>query len=366
MHGGSLRGCSHIVAVPTHLQWLCCLRRTSLWRSTAVTSSSRYKLRGSSLFASFRITDLALSLAAGNATTWKLAPSAPLCSIAVIKIVAEVLKRNGMRGAVAGLVLGWRAVGGYVDGSFDVDVVSSTCSEAVGRGMSKTVQGCFGKVLLELGGNNAAVVMPSADLNIVLPAVLLGPIGTAGQHCTIMTGGAPYSDLASPLSRSCTGLSQGLSSDLWTGDVRNVEKWAGPAGSDAEIVIVNLCVYHMSSTASVIAVTGCAVPYLVTAVLGKLCKPAPVQHSPSLSIRMVTQAVWSMDSSAPVLTVGVFDEREQPIEWSNSLSQGLSSDLWTGDVRNVEKWAGPAGSDAEIVIVNVSTSGEEIGAAFGG
>ncbi|TBU53050.1 Aldehyde/histidinol dehydrogenase [Dichomitus squalens] len=194
-----------ILDVPTHLQWLCCLRRTSLWRSTAVTSSSRYKLRGSSLFASFRITDLALSLAAGNATTWKLAPSAPLCSIAVIKIVAEVLKRNGMRGAVAGLVLGWRAVGGYVDGSFDVDVVSSTCSEAVGRGMSKTVQGCFGKVLLELGGNNAAVVMPSADLNIVLPAVLLGPIGTAGQHCTIMTGGAPYSDLASPLSRSCTG-----------------------------------------------------------------------------------------------------------------------------------------------------------------
>ncbi|TBU21377.1 Aldehyde/histidinol dehydrogenase [Dichomitus squalens] len=169
-----------------------------------------------------------------------------------------------MRGAVAGLVLGWRAVGGYVDGSFDVDVVSSTCSEAVGRGMSKTVQGCFGKVLLELGGNNAAVVMPSADLNIVLPA-----------------------------------------------------------------------------------------------------RP----REPAIAILHRVNAedrVWSMDSSAPVLTVGVFDEREQPIEWSNSLSQGLSSDLWTGDVRNVEKWAGPAGSDAEIVIVNVSTSGEEIGAAFGG
>ena len=98
--------------------------------------------------------NLALSFAAGNATLWKPAPSTPLCSIAVTKIISEVLKRNDIPGAAAGLVIGGKAVGEHVVGSSDVDMVSFTGSEAVGREVGKVVQGRFGKVLLELGGNN--------------------------------------------------------------------------------------------------------------------------------------------------------------------------------------------------------------------
>ena len=98
--------------------------------------------------------NLALSFAAGNATLWKPAPSTPLCSIAVTKIISEVLKRNDIPGAAAGLVIGGKAVGEHVVGSPDVDMVSFTGSEAVGREVGKVVQGRFGKVLLELGGNN--------------------------------------------------------------------------------------------------------------------------------------------------------------------------------------------------------------------
>ena len=95
-----------------------------------------------------------MSFAAGNATLWKPAPSTPLCSIAVTKIISEVLKRNDIPGAAAGLVIGGKAVGEHVVGSPDVDMVSFTGSEAVGREVGKVVQGRFGKVLLELGGNN--------------------------------------------------------------------------------------------------------------------------------------------------------------------------------------------------------------------
>ena len=98
--------------------------------------------------------NLSLSLAAGNATLWKPAPSTPLCSIAVTKIVSSVLEKNGVPGAVAGLVTGGKAAGEAVVGSPSVDMVSFTGSEAVGREVGKVVQGRFGKVLLELGGNN--------------------------------------------------------------------------------------------------------------------------------------------------------------------------------------------------------------------
>jgi len=98
--------------------------------------------------------NLALSLTAGNATLWKPSPSTPLCSIAVTKIVSSVLERNGIPGAVASLVTGGNDVGAAVVESHDVDLVSFTGSEAVGRIVGKMVQNRFGKVLLELGGNN--------------------------------------------------------------------------------------------------------------------------------------------------------------------------------------------------------------------
>lgn len=125
-----------------------------------------------------------LSFITGNATVWKPAPSTPLTAIATTKIVAAVLEAHKLPGALAALVCGGAEAGSAIVDSPLVDLVSFTGSEATGRKVGEKIQNRFGKVLLELGGNNAAVVMPSASLDLALRAIVFGSVGTAGQRCT--------------------------------------------------------------------------------------------------------------------------------------------------------------------------------------
>ncbi|RDX52593.1 NAD-aldehyde dehydrogenase [Lentinus brumalis] len=303
--------------------------------------------------------NLALSLAAGNATLWKPAPSTPLCSIAVTKIVTSVLEKNGVPGAVAGLVTGGKVVGEAVVGSSDVDMVSFTGSEAVGREVGKVVQGRFGKVLLELGGNNAAIVMPDADLDMAIPAVFFGAVGTAGQRCTSTRRLYLHSSIVQKFLSRLESLYQSVR----PGDPLDRSTLLGPLHTRAAVGIYHDAVDHLLKTGAEILTGGA--PYTDL--------PAPLNGGnfvrPTIAIPQevnVKDPVWSTETFAPVLKVGVFDELEQAIEWNNGVPQGLSSSLWTRDIRNVGKWIGPVGSDAGIVNVNVGTSGAEIGAAFGG
>ncbi|KAI0752704.1 NAD-aldehyde dehydrogenase [Daedaleopsis nitida] len=314
--------------------------------------------------------NLALSLAAGNATLWKPAPSTPLCSIAVTKIISGVLEKNGVPGAVAGLVTGGRDIGEAVVESADVDMVSFTGSEAVGRQVGKVVQSRFGKVLLELGGNNActsltghtrsaAVVMPDADLAMAVPAVFFGAVGTAGQRCTSTRRLYLHSSVVQKFLSRLESLYQSVR----PGDPLDRSTLLGPLHSRAAVGVYHNAVDHLLKTGAEILTGGA--PYKDL--------PSPLDGGnfvmPTIAIPQevdVKDRVWSTETFAPVLNVGVFDELEQAIEWNNGVPQGLSSSLWTRDIRNVGKWIGPAGSDAGIVNVNVGTSGAEIGAAFGG
>ncbi|THG95387.1 hypothetical protein EW026_g6258 [Hermanssonia centrifuga] len=211
--------------------------------------------------------NLALSLAAGNATLWKPSPSTPLCSIAVTKIVSAVLEKNGIPGAVAGLVIGGKEVGEAVVESSDVDMAPKTL---LGPLHTRAAVGIYSKAVDRLRNTGAE----------------------------ILCGGSPFAESE-------------LQSEMHGGN------WVKPT---------------------------VAIPTKVD----------------------LQAAIWSTETFAPVLCVGVFDELEEAIEWNNGVPQGLSSSLWTRDLRNLGKWIGPAGSDAGIVNVNVGTSGAEIGAAFGG
>ncbi|KAI0649952.1 NAD-aldehyde dehydrogenase [Trametes meyenii] len=303
--------------------------------------------------------NLALSLAAGNATLWKPAPSTPLCSIAVTKIVSSVLERNGVPGAVASLVVGGKDVGEGVVASKHVDLVSFTGSEAVGREVGKVVQSRFGKVLLELGGNNAAVVMGDADLDMAVPSVFFGAVGTAGQRCTSTRRLYLHSSVVQAFLSRLESLYQSVR----PGDPLDGATLLGPLHTKAAMGVYHTAIERLQQSGAEILTGGA--PYHDLA--------APLDGGnfvmPTIAIPQevnVEDPIWATETFAPVLNVGVFDEIEQAIEWNNGVPQGLSSSLWTRDIRNVGKWIGPAGSDAGIVNVNVGTSGAEIGAAFGG
>ncbi|XP_006455261.1 hypothetical protein AGABI2DRAFT_194900 [Agaricus bisporus var. bisporus H97] len=301
--------------------------------------------------------NLALSMAAGNATIWKPSPTTPLCSIAITKIISRVLEANGIPGAVASLVTGDKDVGAPLVNDPGVELVSFTGSERVGRIVGQAVMSRFGKTILELGGNNASIVMPDADLSLAVPAVGFGAIGTAGQRCT--------STRRLYLHRSVAGefleRLEKLYKSIKPGDPLESKTLLGPLHTRAACGIYSQAVDHLKSIGSELLVGG------------KAYDSAPFKGGnfvePTISVHKSvnkSDSVWTTEVFAPILNVGIFDELDQAIEWNNAVPQGLSSSLWTRDLRNVGKWIGPSGSDTGIVNVNVGTSGAEIGAPFGG
>ncbi|EIW79561.1 NAD-aldehyde dehydrogenase [Coniophora puteana RWD-64-598 SS2] len=303
--------------------------------------------------------NFSLSFAAGNATVWKPSPSTPLCGIAVTRIIAGVLERNGIPGAASSLLAGGKDVGLGIVNSEDVPLVSFTGSEAVGREVGKAVQGRFGKTILELGGNNASIVMSDADLSMALPAIYFGAVGTAGQRCTTTRRLYVHRDIAPRVLEELTR----LYGTVRVGDPLDGRTLLGPLHTAQAVSTYGAAVDRLRSSGAEILTGG--ERYNDGALSGgHFVKPTiavPKNPQPSSA-----SEIWRTETFAPILNVAVFDELEQAIEWNNSVPQGLSSSLWTRDIRNVGRWLGPEGSDTGIVNVNVGTSGAEIGAAFGG
>ncbi|KAG0704182.1 NAD-aldehyde dehydrogenase [Suillus ampliporus] len=301
--------------------------------------------------------NFSLSVAAGNANVWKPSPSTSLCSIAVTKIIAGVLEKNGLPGAVSTLITGGKDVGEAIVESQDIPLVSFTGSEAVGRVVGKAVQSRFGKSILELGGNNASIIMPDADLALAVTAVFFGAVGTAGQRCTSTRRLYLHRAIAPKFLDAL----QKLYATVCVGDPLVEGTLLGPLHTRAAVGIYSDAVQRLRQSGADI-LTG-----------GKKYDHAALSQGnfvqPTIAVPKTTDPadkIWSTETFAPILNVCLFDELEQAIEWNNAVPQGLSSSLWTRDLRNVGKWIGPEGSDAGIVNVNVGTSGAEIGAAFGG
>ncbi|KDR74907.1 hypothetical protein GALMADRAFT_123576 [Galerina marginata CBS 339.88] len=301
--------------------------------------------------------NLALSLAAGNATLWKPSPTTPLCAIAVTKIVSTVLESNGIPGAVASLVTGGKETGKAIVESHDVELVSFTGSEHVGRSVGKTVASRFGKVILELGGNNASIIMPDADLSLAVPSVFFGAVGTAGQRCTSTRRLYLHRQIAPEFLERL----QKLYKSVIPGDPLADSTLLGPLHSRSACDTYSKAVEHLRKSGAEI-LTGGNKYEQKPFDSGYFVEPTiTIPRSPNTD-----DYIWKTETFAPILNVAIFDKFEQAIDWNNSVPQGLSSSLWTRDLRNLGKWIGPSGSDTGIVNVNVGTSGAEIGAAFGG
>jgi aldehyde dehydrogenase (NAD+) len=285
----------------------------------------------------------------GDSMVWKPSPEAPLSAVATTKIAQRVLERNGAP-PIFGLVVGDRDVGEAMAADRRFPLISATGSVRMGREVGKVVADRLGRSLLELGGNNGIVVMDDADLDLALRAVLFAAAGTAGQRCT---------------TNRRLFLQKGIAADMKAklvkayGSIR-----VGDPLEDGVLVgpLVNQrAVDNMMHALEVVKAQGGR----VLAGGRKLDRPGFFVE-PTLVEATVDMPITCEETFAPILYVFEFDTLDEVIERHNAVPQGLSSAIFTLNLRTAERFLSATGSDCGIANVNIGTSGAEIGGAFGG
>jgi len=285
----------------------------------------------------------ALALVCGNPVVWKPSEKTPLTAEAVMALVRRALSKYG--GAPDGLlqlVQGGRDVGEALVDDARIALVSGTGSTAMGRAVGPRVAQRFGRVLLELGGNNAMIVCPSADLTLAERAILFSAAGTAGQRCTTLRRLIVHESIADQL---VPRLKQ-LFANVKVGDPREPDTLVGPLIDEGACDAMGRVVGDLIERVD--AVPG-----------GFYVRPAIVEAK-------AQEGTVLKETFAPILYVLRYRTLDEAIALQNEVPQGLSSSIFTTDLREAEQFLSAAGSDCGIANVNIGPSGAEIGGAFGG
>ncbi len=292
-----------------------------------------------------------LALICGDAMLWKPSSQTPLCAVGLTNVCRPVLEEEGF-GALIGLVVGsGREVGQRLLEDPRMPLVSFTGSTHVGRGVASTVAGRFGRTILELGGNNAIVLMPDADLEMAIPAIVFGAVGTAGQRCTSTRRLLVHASIAEDVQNRLVSAYE----QIRIGDPSEESTLCGP-------LIDSAALDAMMNALDKVRASGGEVIYggeRVALEGGHYVKPAIVR----------AENHWDVvqeETFAPILYIIVCDDLDDALAKHNGVPQGLSSSIFTMNMRSAERFLSPAGSDCGIANVNIGTSGAEIGGAFGG
>ncbi|MFC5728670.1 MULTISPECIES: aldehyde dehydrogenase family protein [Nocardioides] len=294
----------------------------------------------------------ALALVAGDAVVWKPSEKTLLTALACQALAAEAARRVGAPQGLTHVVLGEREIGEALVDDPRVSLVSATGSTRMGKQVAPRVAARLGRCLLELGGNNAAVVAPSADLDLAVRGIVFAAVGTAGQRCTslrrVIVHESVHDELVSRLSKAYGTLSIGspLERDTLVGPL--IDDTAGQAF---------LAAIEQAQADGGRLVTG-----------GTRADGVPGgQYVVPAIIDMPQQSdIVKAETFAPLLYVLKYRDLDEAIALHNDVAQGLSSAIFTLDVREAETFLSAAGSDCGIANVNIGTSGAEIGGAFGG
>ena len=294
----------------------------------------------------------ALALVCGDPVIWKPSEKTPLCSELVMQLVRRTRRRFGLTpDGLVQLVQGGREIGEALALDRRIELVSATGSTRMGGMVAPTVAKRFGRSLLELGGNNAAIVCPSADLELAARAILFSAVGTAGQRCTTLRRLIVHETIADTLLEELKGLLQAVR----IGDPRREEVLVGP-------LIDSLA--HDTMQGALEA----ARKLEATVWGGERIEAVPGGHyvRPAI-VEMKRQEGPAVEETfAPILYVFRYNELEEAIALNNAVPQGLSSSIFTNDIREAERFIASSGSDCGIANVNIGPSGAEIGGAFGG
>ena len=296
----------------------------------------------------------ALALVCGDPVIWKPSEKTPLTAMATMKIMERALKRFGdaPEGLVQ-LVIGGPAVGEALVASKDVPIVSATGSTRMGSIVGPKVSGRFGRPILELGGNNAMIVAPSADLDMAVRAIVFSAVGTAGQRCTslrrLIAHRSIRADLVAKLAKAYASLP--------VGDPRKAGVLVGP-------LIDKGARDRMQAALAAARKEGGTIHGGETVSTG--VPEGGVYVTPAIADMPKQTDTVRTETFAPILYVMGYETLEEAIAIQNDVPQGLSSCIFTLNMREAEAFLSAAGSDCGIANVNIGPSGAEIGGAFGG
>ena len=286
----------------------------------------------------------------GDITVWKPSSKAPLCGIAIQNICNKVLERNGYRGIFSLIIGRGSTIGERLINDKRVPLISATGSTRMGKRIGKVVGSRLGKTILELGGNNAIIVDETANMDMIVPAILFGAVGTAGQRCTstrrIIVQQNIYDQLIDKLKNAYT--------QVRIGDPLDNNTLMGPLVDQGAVDDFLAALEKVKMEGGEILCGGEVVEgdgYFVT--------PAIVRAENSYEI-------VQEETFAPILYIIPYDNLEDALSLHNDVPQGLSSAIFTTNVLNSETFLSHEGSDCGIANVNIGTSGAEIGGAFGG
>ena len=286
----------------------------------------------------------------GDTTIWKPSSSAPLCAIAVQTICNEVMEKNGYSGIFSTIIGRGSIVGEKMLTDNRIPLVSFTGSTAMGRHVSSTVSERFGKTILELGGNNAIIIDETANMDLVIPAVVFGSVGTAGQRCTstrrIIINENIHEDFINRLLNAYKQVKIGNPLDSST--------LMGPLVNENAVQDFLKAVEEVKSSGGEILCGGKRIDgngFFVTPVIAKAKNDWEIVQKETFS---------------PILYVIPYKTIEDALAMHNGVPQGLSSSMFTTNISNAERFLSYLGSDCGIANINIGTSGAEIGGAFGG
>jgi len=291
----------------------------------------------------------------GDPCLWKPAHATPLCAIGLTNVVRPVLEAEGL-GALASLCVGTvEDVGETMLGDRRLPLISFTGSTRIGRHVGQKVAERFGRTILELGGNNALVVLDDADLDMALHATLFGAVGTAGQRCTstrrILIQRGVEQEFVGRLKRAYQ--------DIVIGDPLDAKTLCGP------LISPGACDDMQASIDAALAAGGELVCGGGRAELGGALAGGNYVVPAVMRVENHYEVVQN-ETFAPLLYIIPVDDLDDALAKHNDVPQGLSSAIFTGSLRSAERFLSAAGSDCGIANVNIGTSGAEIGGAFGG
>jgi len=291
-----------------------------------------------------------LAAIAGDTVVWKPSPKAPLCAIAVQRICNRVMEQQGYSGIFSLFVTAEKTLAETMVRDVRFPLISFTGSVPVGRAVASTVAQRLGRTLLELSGNNAIIVDKTADLSLAIRAIVFGAVGTAGQRCTttrrLFVHESRYDEVVAKLISAYK--------QIRIGNPLEPGVLMGPLIDHAAVEAYRRALEEVKQAGGNVLYGG-----RVLDQPGYFVEPAIVK----------TKNDWPIvqqETFAPILYVMPFETLDEAIALQNGVPQGLSSAIFTSDLRSSERFTSVAGSDCGIANVNIGTSGAEIGGAFGG
>ncbi|HAH52402.1 MAG TPA: aldehyde dehydrogenase family protein [Balneola sp.] len=286
----------------------------------------------------------------GDTMIWKGSEKTPLCGIAIQKIVAKVLKENNLPEGIFCLVTGDREVGEWMTEDERIPLISATGSIRMGKEVAKVVGGRLGKTILELGGNNAIIVSENADIEMAIRATVFGAVGTCGQRCTSTRRLIIHESVYDQFKERLLSIYENVN----IGNPLEPDTLVGP-------MIDQLAVDAMQNALKQVEKEGGKVIFG-----GEVLDRDGFYVRPAIAEAKNEFDIVQEETFAPILYLIKYKTIDEAMSYHNGVKQGLSSAMFTLNMREAENFLSTHGSDCGIANINIGTSGAEIGGAFGG